>query len=397
MEEDESPTFVLSQVVEMSEHAAAYDFFISYNRRDWALVEVLATRLGAEAGLRVWLDRDQLQPGVSWRQEIETAMNGSAATLIVWGPHGLGPIQRRERDLAYAIHDDREDFRVLYVLLPYTPPPKGTWANVDTWVQFETSLDEPDTFDQLVASLKGQAPPNALAAELPDYPVPYRGLAAFGLEDARFFFGRTAYVEQMQERLLYHPFLAILGPSGSGKTSLVQAGFLARLKSGAASGTTWSQLLVRPGSSPLRSLATELARLQVPTDPLAAADGILERLQTTSESLATIIAALLPRDGRLVVVVDRLEEVFILCEGEQERRAFLDTILSLVEHPHRPAWVVATMRADFYGHVGRYARLASEVVNHQVYVKPMSDEEVAEVIEAPAAQVGAIFEKRDCQ
>jgi hypothetical protein len=51
------------------------------------------------------------------------------------------------------------------------------------------------------------------------------------------------------------------------------------------------------------------------------------------------------------------------------------------------------MRAHFYGHVGRYANLASQVVNHQVYLKPMTSEEVAEVVEAPAAQVGATFEK----
>ena len=33
------------------------------------------------------------------------------------------------------------------------------------------------------------------------------------------------------------------------------------------------------------------------------------------------------------------------------------------------------MRADFYGHVGRYADLTGQVVNHQVYLKPMNTEE----------------------
>jgi len=183
----------------MSETAISYDVFISYSRRDAARVELLATRLAHEAGLRVWLDQAWLQPGFSCRAEIETAMNASAAVLIVWGPHGLGPVQRQERDLAYVLCDDLPEFRVLYAFLPNSPPPQATWANVDTWIRFTTSLDEPETFAQLVAALKGEALPTPLEVDLPDDPAPYRGLAAIGVEGARFFFGRTAYIADMLE------------------------------------------------------------------------------------------------------------------------------------------------------------------------------------------------------
>ena len=375
-------------------HPVTYDAFISYSRRDTTQVELLATSLTQEAGLRLWLDRARLQPGFSWRAEIETAMNGSAAALIVWGPSGLGPVQHQERDLAYAIRDARPDFRVLYLFLPGTPLPQGTWANVDTWIAFTSSLDEPDVFARLVAILKGEAPHTPLIAELPDEPAPYRGLAAFRVEDARFFFGRTPYVEDMLERLSPHPFLAIIGPSGSGKTSLVQAGLLAHLHANACPGSAaWPRLLVRPGPHPLRSLAAALIRLQPQSDPFTASDALLQRLQDNPDRLPEIIQLLLPPQGRLVLVVDRLEELFTLCQAEEERQAFLRALLALVQHPHCPAWVVATMRADFYGHVGRYADLAGQVVDHQLYLKSMTMEEVAEIIEAPAAQVGAIFEK----
>jgi len=375
-------------------HPVTYDAFISYSRRDTTQVELLATSLTQEAGLRLWLDRARLQPGFSWRAEIETAMNGSAAALIVWGPSGLGPVQHQERDLAYAIRDARPDFRVLYLFLPGTPLPQGTWANVDTWIAFTSSLDEPDVFARLVAILKGEAPHTPLIAELPDEPAPYRGLAAFRVEDARFFFGRTPYVEDMLERLSPHPFLAIIGPSGSGKTSLVQAGLLAHLHANACPGSAaWPRLLVRPGPHPLRSLAAALIRLQPQSDPFTASDALLQRLQDNPDRLPEIIQLLLPPQGRLVLVVDRLEELFTLCQAEEERQAFLLALLALLQHPHCPAWVVATMRADFYGHVGRYADLAGQVVDHQLYLKSMTMEEVAEIIEAPAAQVGAIFEK----
>jgi WD40 repeat protein len=371
-----------------------YDVFTSYSRRDAAQATLLATRLTHEAGLRVWMDLARLQPGSSWRADIETAMNDSAAVLIIWGSSGLGPVQRQERDLAYAIRDAHPDFRVMYVLLPGTTPPQGTWANVDTWVHFKSSLDEPDVFAQVVAALKGEAPPTHLVAELPEAPTPYRGLAAFGLEDTRFFFGRTAYVEEMLERLPQYPFLAVLGPSGSGKTSLVQAGFLARLQAQITPGrSTWPWLLVRPGPHPLRALATSLSRLQPRENPVGASDALLQRIQANPEQLPEIMQIFLQPQERLVLVIDRLEELFTLCQAEEERRSFIEALLAPIQHPHRPAWVIATMRADFYGHVGRYADLAGQVVNHQVYVKPMTTEAVAEVIEAPAAQVGAIFEK----
>jgi WD40 repeat protein len=371
-----------------------YDAFLSYSRSDAAQVKLLATRLTSEAGLRVWLDLARLQPGFSWRAEIEAAMNASGAVLIVWGPSGLGPVQRQERDLAYVMRDSRPQFRVIYLLLPGTSAPQGTWANVDTWIHFGSSLDEPDVLARVVAALKGEAPPSDLVADLPDSPTPYRGLAAFDLGDARFFFGRTAYVRDMLERLPHHPFLAVLGPSGSGKTSLIQAGFLAQLQVDSRPGRSpsfWS--LVRPGPNPLRSLATALGRLQPQSDPLEASEALLQRLQAQPERLPDLIQASLPLEGRLVLVVDRLEEIFILCQAEGERRPFLDALMALVQHPHSPAWVLTTMRADFYGHVGHYADLAAQVVQHQVYLKPMNGAEVAEVIEAPAAQVGAIFEK----
>ncbi len=366
-----------------------FDVFLSYSRRDAREVEVLAGRLAREAGLAVWMDRARLQPGASWRGEIEEAMNGSAAAVVVWGPGGLGPVQRQERDLAYALRDGRPGFHVLYVFLPGTPPPQGTWANVDTWIRFEGGLDEADPFARLVAAVKGEAPSADLAADLPDEPAPYRGLAAFGVEDRRFFFGRSAEIAEMEERLAHHPFLAVLGASGSGKTSLVQAGLLARLPA-----AEWEELVVRPGPRPLHALAGALARFR-PGDPLAAADDLLRRLDEAPGELPALLALLLPAGRRLALVVDRLEELFTLAEadGKTEQEKLIAAVLALARAPEGRARVVATMRADFYGRLGRYPDLAGQVVDHQLYIKDLDQGAVAEVIEAPAAQVGAIFEK----
>ncbi len=377
----------------MGVRANKYDVFLSYSRKDASAVELLATRLTEETGLRVWMDRSRLRPGFTWRGEIETAMNASASALIVWGPQGLGPVQCQERDLSYAIRDTHQDFRVIYCLLPNSPPPQGSWANIDTWIQFAGGLDEPDAFARLEAAIKGEAPPFSPTSDLPDTPAPYRGLAAFGSEDARFFFGRTEYAEEILERLTHYPFVALLGASGSGKTSLVQAGLRPLLKNDVSAGVAWEWLLFNPGPQPLRSLARALTKLRPQSDPLTLTDTILQRLLTNQNQLAEVIQSYLPEGTKLMLVIDRLEEIFTLCEAEDERQAFLEPLLALARFPHQPTRVIATMRADFYSHVGRYPILANEVVSHQVYLMPMAQQNVAEIIAAPATQVGAIFEK----
>jgi hypothetical protein len=133
------------------------------------------------------------------------------------GTFCLGPIQRQERDLAYAVRDARPQFRVLYALLPGAELPQGTWANVDTWIRFNCGVEQPDAFAALVAAIKGQAPPEKLHVDLPDEPAPYRGLATFGLDHAQFFHGRTGQVAEMLERLPKHPWLGVIGASGTGK------------------------------------------------------------------------------------------------------------------------------------------------------------------------------------
>ncbi|MCP5115766.1 MAG: hypothetical protein GY953_33475, partial [bacterium] len=62
---------------------------------------------------------------------------------------------------------------------------------------------------------------------------PYKGLAAYQPEDARFFFGREALIDEIVRRIQLNRVLVVGGPSGSGKSSLVRAGLIPALKAGA--------------------------------------------------------------------------------------------------------------------------------------------------------------------
>src|SRR5207247_9414227 len=66
---------------------------------------------------------------------------------------------------------------------------------------------------------------------------PYKGLARFDTVDAEFFFGREQVVAEAVGHLVEGRFLALVGPSGSGKSSLLRAGLMPALGSGAVPGS----------------------------------------------------------------------------------------------------------------------------------------------------------------
>jgi serine/threonine protein kinase len=74
---------------------------------------------------------------------------------------------------------------------------------------------------------------------------PYPGLASFTEDDAEYFFGREAEVEQMWRKLEGPArLLGLVGPSGAGKTSFVRAGLMPHAGAdwSASQGTTRSSL-----------------------------------------------------------------------------------------------------------------------------------------------------------
>ncbi|WP_170316872.1 BTAD domain-containing putative transcriptional regulator [Acrocarpospora corrugata] len=173
---------------------------------------------------------------------------------------------------------------------------------------------------------------------------PYKGLARFEKDDAPYFHGRTKLVAKLVANLSRAPLVAVVGPSGSGKSSTVRAGLLPRLAEEALPGSRhWQQVVLTPATTP-------------------------------------DLASVLP-EGRAIIFVDQFEEVFTTLTAER-RQTFLDT---LVNCPHK---VVLALRADYYGDCAGHRELARLVVDAQVLVGPMTPDELAEIIEAPAGQVG---------
>lgn len=90
-------------------------------------------------------------------------------------------------------------------------------------------------------------------------PCPYPGLAAFGPEEACWFFGRAPVtadlIRRLDERLGGGAPLAVVAPSGAGKSSLLAAGLIPALAGGALPGSRdWPVVTTTPGAHPLGNL-----------------------------------------------------------------------------------------------------------------------------------------------
>jgi len=231
----------------------------------------------------------------------------------------------------------------------------------------------------------------------PQHPgrCPYPGLDAFGVDDADVFHGR----ERMTSRLLAavaatavpdQPGLSVLvGPSGSGKTSLLNAGLLAGLRHGELAGLPgsagWPVVGLTPGTDPLGRLVTQLGA----ATPDAAIDLVREDPTRVVDLVDNLMAD--RPGGRLLVLVDQLEELFTLCPDPAERSAFLEAVTAIAtpvkDNPPR-GLVMLALRADFYGDAAAHPELLAALRDRQLLVEPMTSEELRAAIERPAVAAG---------
>ncbi|RZQ65866.1 PD40 domain-containing protein [Amycolatopsis suaedae] len=182
-----------------------------------------------------------------------------------------------------------------------------------------------------------------------DRNAPYVGLAPFGADDARWFFGRDRVVDDLASRLERTRFVAVFGASGSGKSSVLRAGLLPRLTGDGATVVTFT---------PSRRPFAEYTR----------------HADAAGEDL--------------VLVVDQFEELFTLCADEDERRRFL-AALCAADSGFR---VVIGVRADFYQRCTAYPELVDALREGQVTVGAMTADELRQAIVRPAVAAGCSVE-----
>ena len=239
---------------------------------------------------------------------------------------------------------------------------------------------------ELLADLQALLAPKS--ARESDEECPYRGLAAFGEADAKYFFGRSSEIRTSLAQLQRWPLLAVIGPSGVGKSSFVHAGLVPALR---AAGEEWRVCVLRPGRVPLHRLANLLEETLATGDPHG---DLMSKLLEAPGLFGTMLRTIAAKRGhKVVVVVDQLEELFTLCDSEKIREVFLAALLAAADDPSSPVRVVLSMRADFLDRLAGHKQFLSELSRGLFFLTAPDRENLREALLRPAELAGYAFEE----
>ncbi|MGI9599164.1 MAG: protein kinase domain-containing protein [Acidimicrobiales bacterium] len=223
---------------------------------------------------------------------------------------------------------------------------------------------------------------------------PYKGLRAFTEADAGDFRGRERLVDRLVGLLSRSDsvgrMVAVVGPSGIGKSSVVRAGLLPALRSGAVPRSAqWFVASMLPGSEPFEELAAALLRVASHTP-----NDLMDLLAGDHRGIARVVKTLVPEDSdaEVLLLIDQFEELFTLVTDDRVRRRFLDALVHAVTDARCPLRVVLTMRADFWDRPLRYGAFAQLIEQSTVMVTALAPDELERAIVEPAAAVGSEFE-----
>jgi WD40 repeat protein len=246
-----------------------------------------------------------------------------------------------------------------------TPPKADGLYDLRQWKKWWTEARAARTAPSASDEAGGSPQP----ASIPATTCPYQGLAAFETADQDRFFGRTRAVKELtalitKVRTTDPGIVLLTAPSGAGKSSLLSAGLVPALSSGALDSSDgegdkgWVPARMTPGSDPM----AELARCLDHPDIKERAEGV-----------------------GLLLIIDQAEQLFGPDVSPELRAEFLD-VLHTMSQPSmpRPTVVVMGLRSDGLGRCVEVPELADAVQSRCMVLGPLSKAELRDVVTGPA-------------
>jgi hypothetical protein len=141
-----------------------------------------------------------------------------------------------------------------------------------------------------------------------------------------------------------------------------------------------------PGSNPLENLARAICPPE--RDPVQWTARLTPYLQQPN-FLVRFVGRL---NRPIVLIVDQFEEVFTLCNDQQAREDFINTLLNLIDAPGPRHTVILTIRSHHESKVAQLETFQKRFEQARAQVLPLTAGELRDAIEKPAAAVGLKFE-----
>ena len=367
--------------------------FLSHSGPDKAAAIDLRRRLLASpdaqaAGLKVWLDVDDLEEGKPWQPQLEAAIGAASAFTVIVGSHGIRNWVRAETDLALSRAIKDESFRIIPILQDggsehLTPFVKRYHAVRDP-------LNDPDALQRLLRA--------ALGLNKDGLPVlteaPFPGLRSMSEDWADRFFGRRTETDEVLAMLRRHRAVTIVSDSGAGKSSLAMAGVGHAWRGGALrtdrphtdDTAIWHVVTMRPAENPIEQLrdAIEAAAKQLGNDQ-AAISTYREKL--TTDPAFAIRWGLDPAATTTLLIIDQAEELVTLPPRDR-RLEFGRLIAALADTMGDRLRILITLRSDHLNLVTGVEGLGPMIRAPEAQFNLKQPVDLAEIVRGPLTLTG---------
>ncbi|MCA9715621.1 MAG: serine/threonine-protein kinase PknK, partial [Myxococcales bacterium] len=218
---------------------------------------------------------------------------------------------------------------------------------------------------------------------------PYRGLRAFQAEHRNLFFGRTAEIRMLLDRLRSESFVLVAGDSGVGKSSLVRAGVAPRLAEGAIEPErSWAYANMIPGRYPLQALKSLLVSHFELNE-----DTILPLVESKPDTLGWLIHKKLGHAKGKLLFIDQFEELVTIADKEEAR--VTGKILAQFAAGIPGVRLMATVRGDFLTRAATVPHIGPELSRAIYLLTPLAPEGIREAIVGPAQTQGVSYETEE--
>jgi len=93
-----------------------FDVFICYNSKDESTIKELNRKLKS-AGVKTWLDKEQLLPGARWQTELQQQIGTTKKACVCIGEDGIGTWQNEEI-MSFLDRSAQRNFPIIPIILP---------------------------------------------------------------------------------------------------------------------------------------------------------------------------------------------------------------------------------------------------------------------------------------
>ena len=345
--------------------------FLSHAGIDSEAARALKARIEAapearEAGLQVWFDKDDLDPGLPWQGQLEEAIERRSTAFAVYlGSKGLVNWVEAEVRLGLSRATRDPAYRFMPIIAAEAAGSSAALPGFARQYQGvrDVENDQGSSGSSLRALLAGAGASGArTGAARGVEEEPFFGLRAIDEDRSHLFFGRERETGSLVQLLRASSWCMVVGDSGSGKSSLVKAGLV---PAGAAARSpssevgrrpeeaVWHVVQMRPGP-PRAELGDAVGKAARRSTSLAEPGdhGGLGRDRAPARSATRCAAACRPSATRMLVVVDQFEELVTAARGGR-RAPFAELLLALAEPADERVRVALTMRRDYYNLLSR--------------------------------------------